>query len=203
MSRKPVNKLRPEESRDAVWAEIRKQAGGFTIKSIAYSTMLHVDTVRDYITGLCNAGFIVKISEPGSSTFAALQYRLENDCGVDAPRVRKDGTEVTMGKGREQMWRALGILGQKGTTFTYKDLCFYSSTDESPVADADAKHYIRYLAEADYLLLVQKGTGGRPSLYRMNPAKWTGPKPPMIQRVRQLYDPNLKKVVWSEIGGAE
>lgn len=205
MSRKQVNKLRPEESRDAVWAEIRSQAqaGSFSIREIAHNTHLGVDTVRDYMVGLCNAGYLVKVERPMPGSFKAQYYVLSRDCGIEAPRVRKDGTEVVMGRGREQMWRALGIMAQKGIRFTFRDLCLYASTNEIPVADDDAKHFIRYLHAAGYLLQVEAGKPGVPARYRMMQSKWTGPKPPQIQRVRQLYDPNLKKVVWSEDGGSE
>lgn len=205
MSRKPINKLRPDETRDAVWEEIRCQNGygSFSVSEIAYSTQLGVDTVRDYITGLFNAGYLVKVERPLPESFKTQYYRLERDCGIEAPRVRKDGTEVVMGRGREQMWRALGIMAQKGIRFTFRDLCLYSSTDEIPVAEDDAKHFIRYLYAAGYLLQVEAGKPGIPARYRMMQSKWTGPKPPQIQRVRQLYDPNLKRVVWSEDGGSE
>lgn len=206
--RKPVNKLHPDESRAAVWTAIRAMKNGdgepipFTVRDMREKTQLETDTIRDYLTGLTNAGYLSRTA-PGGGKSQPVLFKLLQDCGIEAPRVRKDGTEVTQGKGREQMWRALGILGQKGIRFTFRDLCLYASTADCPVAEEDVKHYIRYLAEAGYLLVAEKGGPRVAAKYRMPQSKWTGPKPPMIQRVRQLYDPNLKKVVWSETGGAE
>lgn len=194
--RKPVNKMRADEGRDAVWAYIRKCRNGFATNDVAAEVRLEISTIRDYLTGLTAAGYLE--ATVGSSRFAPTTYRLIRDTGLEAPRVRKDGSEVTMGRGREQMWRALGIMAQKGTRFNFRDLCLYSSTAESPVAEDDAKHFIRYLAAAGYLHQVEEGKPGAPARFRMVQSKWTGPRPPQIQRVRQLYDPNLKQVVWSE-----
>jgi len=205
MSRKPVNKLRAAESRDAVWTEIRSQAqaGSFSAREIAHSTLLGIDTVRDYLTGLCHAGYLVKVERPMPESFKAQYYRLERDCGIEAPRVRKDGSEVTQGRGREQIWRALGIMAQKGTRFNARELSFSASTDACPVAEEDVRHFLRYLHSAGYLTQMAPGKPGTLAQYRMIQSKWTGPRPPQIQRVRQLYDPNLKLVVWSEDGGDE
>lgn len=201
MSRKPVNKLRPDETRDAVWREIKSQAehGSFSAREIAHGTRLGVSTVRDYLTGLCNAGYLSPVERPMPESFQAQYYRLERDCGIDAPRVRKDGSEVTMGRGREQMWRTMRILKE----FSAADLAFNSSTDEHQVAEGEAKDYCGHLYKAGYLVASkphQPGKAGQ-TRYRLLPSKFTGPKPPMIQRVKQVYDPNLRQVVWAEDGG--
>lgn len=197
MTRKPVNKLRLGETRDAVWAEIRNRGESeFTSSDIVKSVFLEQDTVRDYITGLHRAGYL------GCNSVRKV-YFLIKDCGIEAPRVRKDGTAVTMGLGREQIWRALGILGQKGIRFNPATLVLHSSSLTLQPSQADVKHYLRYLVAAGYVVVVTRGKSGTPAEYRMLHSKWTGPKPPQIQRVHQLYDPNSKQVVWSEDGGSE
>lgn len=196
MSRKPIDQQQPSECRQAVWEEIKaqSQSGAFSTTEIAHSTRLGVATVRDYIVGLCHAGYLVKVSRPMPESFKAQYYQLEKDCGNDAPRVRKDGTPVTQGQGRQQMWNAMRIL----KTFRPTDLAFNSSTDEHQVAASEAKSYCAALCKAGYLV------GKADQSYMLLPTKWSGPHPPQIQRTKQVYDANLKKVVWFRIeGGTE
>lgn len=201
MGRKPANKLRIDETREAAWAEIRKAGVAFTVKMVAHATRLSVSSTRDYITGLTAAGYLEKaLTSCHHGSTVEYRYTLIKDCGMEAPRVRKDGTIVNQGMGREQLWRALGILAQKGTRFDFRDLRLYASTEKVTVSESDTKHYIRYLLSAGYLIMVETDKPGVAARYRMLQSKWTGPRPPQIQRVRQLYDPNLKKVVWNEEG---
>lgn len=196
MSRKPVDRQQPSECRQAVWEEIRNQTrhGAFSAREIADCTRLGVDTVRDYLTGLCKAGYLVQVSRPMPESFKAGYYRLEKDTGIEAPRVRKDGTPVTQGAGRRQMWNAMQVLKE----FSAVDLAFNASTETHAVAESEARTYCAALCAAGYLI------GCANQRYRLIPAMWTGPHPPQIQRTKQVYDPNLKKVVWARItGGAE
>lgn len=145
--------------------------------------------VRDYIAGLVAAGYLRAVSaEPGKT----VQYELAKDCGLEAPRVRKDGTEVTQGRGREQMWRTIKIIGE----FTSRDLAQAASTPSFPVAETTAKDYCSMLAAANYLTVTRQGVPGTAARYRLIPSHWTGPRAPMIQRLKQLYDPNTGQVVY-------
>ena len=202
MSRKPTHKLGADETRDAIWALIRAERS-VTVSGIWAELRLGKDTIRDYLIGLTAAGHLQKEMIPSSrpGTLKAV-YTLVNDCGVDAPRVRRDGTAITMGQGRVQMWNTMRVLKD----FSFRDLAFHASTDACPVSESDAKHYVRYLSAAGYLATVTPGRPGTLARYSLMTRSWTGPRPPQIQRLRQLYDPNLKKVVWSELdehGGAE
>lgn len=200
MSRKPVNKLRTDESRDAIWALIREVKGEFTLRSIQQETHLGRDTVNTYLTGLVNAGYL-KVTHANGG-FTPTLYLLIKDIGVDAPRVRKDGTEVTQGQGRLQMWNTIRVLRD----FSSRDLAFNASTDLCKVTESDAKHYIYYLHAAGYLVRTRISSPTAQARYRLVGLKWTGPKPPQIQRVRQVYDPNTKQVAWTEgidAGGEE
>ena len=196
MSRKPIDQQQPMECRQAAWEEIKAQAqhGAFSATEIAHSTRLGVSTVKDYLVGLCHAGYLIKVSRPMSESFKVQYYQLENDCGNDAPRVRKDGTPVTQGQGRQQMWNAMRILKD----FSVTDLAFNASTDDHKVAPAEAQKYCAALCKAGYLV------GRANQRFSLINAMWTGPHPPQIQRTKQVYDPHLKRVVWSKIeGGAE
>ena len=122
-----------------------------------------------------------------NGTFRTLyRYELVKD-SLEAPRVRSDGSFVTQGRGRQNMWRSMQILKR----FTLSDLVAGSSTEEHPISWAEAEHYTAYLARAGYL---KKAGRGMTSSYLL--VRNTGPKAPMIQRIRQVWDQNLKKVVW-------
>jgi len=196
VSRKPIDIQQPTECRQAIWDCIRqldKERGPcahFTIKDI--DAKLDVGSIRDYLKGLTHAEYLVcsKNIRPGGLDL----YSLVNDIGNDAPRVRKDGTPVTQGQGRQQMWNAMRIL----KTFRPSDLAFNASTDVHTVAESEAKTYCGALCKAGYLVGRSEGK------FMLVPSMWTGPQPPQIQRTKQIYDPNLKRVTWSRIeGGAE
>jgi len=190
--RKPIHQTGPLDSREALWAAIRK-LGRFTISQAQQETRLRKDTAREYIIGLEKAGFLAKDGEqPAIAGRTATIYKLVKDVGVEAPRVRKDGSIVEQGKAREQMWRTMGIL----KTFSAADLTISASTEKTLLKIKDVRSYITFLVKAGYLQVVQQSKGAIPARYRLLPARRTGPKPPMVQRVKQVFDPNLGKVVW-------
>lgn len=198
MTRKPADKMRPDEGRDAMWRLIREAKEDFTPRQIREELHIHFDTVCDYLTGLTKAGYLE--ATPGASRFLPTKYRLVKDVGVDAPRVRKDGSPVTQGQGRKQMWDTMRVLPD----FTARELSFNASTELCAADEVDALHYIRYLTRAGYLVQIDAGNTHRQARYRMVTGRWSGPKPPQVQRVRQVFDPNTKTVVWSgNDGGAE
>lgn len=191
--RKPVDKMTGNDSRDAIWKEIRRQKT-FTIREIYLCTDLEISSVRQYVTGLVKAGYVTEDRESLSVGMKVLQtpikYTLARDVGIDAPRVRQDGSLVTQGQGTVNMWRTMRILGN----FTARELAVSATTETCSVKEDTAKSYIGHLCNAGYL----RKTGDR---YCFIPSRHTGPKPPMIQRVKRVWDPNLKKVMWSEEGG--
>lgn len=204
MPLKPIDKRKPEEKREAVWAAIR-ELGRFTIRDIEERTLLNISSIRTYVLGLLRAGYLERKEEPVEPGCSRYVYSLVRDCGIEAPRVRKDGTEVTLGHGREQMWRTMRILGE----FSALDLAVHASTEKHPVNQRDARDYIYHLHKAGYVVCIRpgkpgfrKGTGSK-ARYRFIPAMYTGPKAPVIQRVKQVYDPNTGEVVWprQEKGG--
>ncbi len=199
--RKPVNEIAALQTRDAIWHAIKGLSPElFTARDVHRETGCSRGQVDDYIKALVAAGYLA-VDRAGDAPGAPNLYRLERDCGREAPRVRRDGSKVTQGLGREQMWRTMRILGE----FTALDLAVQASTEEVQVKPATAVEYCRFLALAGYLAVVSlghgTGRGGVASQYRLRPARHTGPLPPMIQRVKQVYDPNLNQVVWSSTEG--
>jgi hypothetical protein len=116
--------------------------------------------------------------------FTKAEYTLAKDTGVDAPRVRKDGTELPA-SGRNRMWNAMRVLG----VFTADELVSAASLPEAPIAAGEAAYYCRWLAQGGYL--ARRGDG-----WQFIPAKFTGAKAPQVLRVKALFDPNLGAVVY-------
>ena len=191
MSRKPIDIQQPHECRQAIWDEIRLQKGA-AFRMHDLDICMDDSSIREYLTGLVNAGYLTAVKSRKRSM--PTYYTLIRDTGVEAPRVRKNGTPVTQGQGRRQIWNTISIL----KVFTLRDLVFNASTDTHRIAEGEAKSYCIMLVHAGYLANRPDGT------YALIPGKWTGPHPPQVQRTKQIYDPNLRKVVYSRIeGGAE
>lgn len=189
MSRRPDDRLGKEprpQGQDGVWAEIRR-LNIFTVKEIAQATDIHQKTVTDYVRRLEAGGYV----DRHAGFERTKRYVLRRDAGVHAPRVRKDGTPVTQGGGVQNMWRSMRMLGQ----FTPRDLVLHSTTDTVTVTEGTAKSYCSMLLKAGYLRVLQKAVPGkRQASYRF--IRNTGPLPPRIQRVKQVYDPNLREVTY-------
>jgi len=194
--RKPVHltmSAKKPGGRQAIWEEIRKLRV-FTVPQLALACKTHKKTVQSYIDCLCASGHVVETEE---AILGQRVYRLDRDAGVEAPRVRADGSAVTQGLPREQMWRTM--RAKSTADFDYRDLAMWASTDDVPVSEVDANDYVKNLAKAGYLILVAPTKGGRGSSiarYRFDQRRNTGPKPPMVQRMKTVFDPNERKIVW-------
>jgi hypothetical protein len=93
------------------------------------------------------------------------------------------------------MWRTMKMLA----AFTPSDIAIHASTDDVSVNKSDAKDYIGHLHKAGYLTVTKKAKPGcNQARYRLLPSKNTGPHSPQVQRIKQVFDPNLNKVVWRE-----
>lgn len=173
--------------RDVIWSEIRKQRD-FSVRQLhlAVAKTCSERIVRTYLKSLCAANYLSNSDN---------RYHLISDCGVDAPRVRPDGTPVLRGCGHENMWRTMKIL----KTFSWYDVMVVSTTDEVIVRKSTAQHYVTALHRAGYLTLIKSAQpNGVRAIYRLNRTKNTGNRPPIIQRDRSVYDPNLGRVVYTK-----
>lgn len=180
--------------RQGIWEAIRVQSEGFSLPTLITATDIHRDTIRTYLRGLEAAGYIETVC---TTSGGVRLYRLAKDVGIEAPRVTRDGKPVTQGAAREQMWRTMKMLAGD---FSWRDLAVAASTEETPVNEEDAKDYCANLAKAGYLVTTVKGKGngkaGVPTRYRFNRGMNTGPRPPMVQRLATVFDPNLRQIVW-------
>ncbi len=191
--RKPADVLarspRPEP-RASIWPLIRDRRV-VTVGEIASKLALDRKTVSGFLNALENSG---RLSGTNPGGREARVYTLVNDTGPELPRVRADGSEVTAGRGTEQLWRTMKIL----PNFTIVELAAAASTSVRVIAHGQAEDYVRWLLRAEYLIVTVRGRPHRPARYRL--VRNTGPLPPMIQRMPQVWDQNLKQVVWT--GGA-
>lgn len=189
------NRLRGFEAFWRVILEMDRSQGRFTITDIVMGTNAGRDTIRDYVMRLQRAGYIAVAGNDGGATGRAKVYRLVKR-PAEAPRLRRDGTEVNQGQPREQMWRTAKIIKE----FSPKDLAINASTEECQVSEIDAKDYCKYLLKAGYIAVkrpAKSGAAGRQAIYRFLSTRNTGPKAPMVQRVKAVFDPNLGEVVWT------
>jgi len=206
MSVRPVHVVRAsglQTGRDAIWSAIR-QLTVFTLDDIVAVTQKNrrlnpvtVSLAKPYVQGLEAAGFVALVGEVEQSGQLQSQWKLTKNNGVNAPRVRKNGDPVMQGRNREQMWQTMWILKE----FNARDLAVAAATKDVPVSDNTAKDYIYNLHKAGYLIQTQaaKNSGGL-ARYRALPSMHTGPKPPMVQRIKQVFDPNINQVVWPKEG---
>lgn len=143
-------------------------------------------TTRTYVKSLVKSGHL----EPYSGD----TYRLVVDNGVEAPRINKKGELVSQGLGQENMWRTLRNIGG---ALSYRELSALASTETTQINPESARDYLGNLKQAGYLTTDERGK------FRLLAAMNTGPRPPMVQRIRQIFDPNLGKVMWRSEGALD
>lgn len=205
MARKPITQyVGGQGPRQRIWNAIRlmHKLGHkpFTELHIWTNTVgcevdIELSAVRDYRRCLVAAGILEEVGD-SSGKFPRATYRLVIDEGVEAPRVRKDGSRVTQGMAQEQMWRALRVL--KGD-INARELAAHASTSQIPVAESAAKDYLKHLKHAGYIAVTTDakriGTVAKQARYRL--ARNTGPRPLMVQKTATVYDPNIDEIVWA------
>lgn len=175
--------------RDAVWAAVR-HINIFTPEDVIAATEVPPRSVRSYITALVAAGYV----EEHDSFEDTGRFRVAKDPGELAPRIKRDGSpDGSVGSKFLNMWRTMRMLGE----FSKLDLSLHSTTETVLVSERDAQKYISVLLKAGYLKVTRKAVPGKhQATYRF--MKFTGPQPPQIQRVSQVYDPNTDQVTYRE-----
>lgn len=177
-------------NRQRIWEAIRLTPDAFKIQVIASCTDTEASVVYSYMRALIQGGYVKVISEPNS---LEQTLRLIKDTGAEAPAITRTGKPSSSGKGTEAMWRSLRILGEVSAN----ELADHASVATS-TALGTARVYLRWLKRAGYVVEVSPGASGRPARYRIAPGKYTGPRPPMIQKIGQVFDPNLGEVVYRQ-----
>lgn len=189
--RKPVHqeRIRGKSNRQRMWEAMRSHAEGFTGYQIARRSKVNDATVRSYIQSLEKAGFLERTA--GADHFLEQTLRLIKDIGAEAPAVTRQGKPSSAGLGNEAMWRTLRILG----TLSARQLAEHASVSAT-VSLWSARSYLKWLTRAGYVELIVDKPGGHNAQYRMISSRYSGPRPPMVQRDGKLYDQNLGQVVF-------
>ncbi|MDF5874270.1 hypothetical protein P4112_24735 [Pseudomonas aeruginosa] len=123
------------------------------------------------------------------------EWELLDDRGAEAPAITKNGTPGTLGRGCENIWRALRILGEVSA----EEAAASASAGGVTISAEGARVYLQGLNLAGYVTR-NGGTASNPARYRLIPSRYTGPRHPVYQRSNyaQVYDPNLGEIVWSK-----
>jgi hypothetical protein len=177
--------------------ELHRKRKTWTLRDVDGESNTTKKTVHDFIQRLARGGFIQKVGLRDGSPL----YKLVKDQPA-APRLKRDGSPAAeQGRGQDQMWRSMKML----RTFDLRELSLHASTEEVPVSQIAAKHYIKHLKAAGYLTVVLPGRAGRQArltVYRLIPFMNTGPLAPQIQRTDFVWDPNRLEVMAPESGKA-
>jgi predicted transcriptional regulator len=188
--------MQVDSPQEAIWTVMR-ELKTFCIADISLALVkkgckgINDGTIKDYLNRLLRGSYIVFVSQKKKHGLGVtMTYKLINDCGRECPRLNKKGEAVTQGLGQDELWRGMKVLGE----FTYVELLAVT-TAEAAVKPGTARTYIKHLVAAGYLKCTEEGNATRPSRYRLLPRMNTGPKPPQVKRIHQIYDPNLKKVM--------
>ena len=78
--------------------------------------------------------------------------------------------------------------------FTIDDLVALASTKKRSVSRANVGFYVRLLKNAGYI---------QPHGRLLQLTKDTGPKPPQILRIKEVYDANLNEIMYREVPESE
>lgn len=189
MARNPAHlELKGDKTpRQRIWEVLRRQREGFHLNKVATASKVPASTVRDYLKALL--------------AVVRRCYRLIRDNGVDAPRVTGRGVEATQSIGTEAMWSTMRRLFVT-RDFNSIELAAFASSQSRAISTEKAASYIGKLAQAGYLECVapSKNTRGGKTLarYRLRKCMESGPKAPLVQRARIVFDPNWNRAVWTE-----
>ena len=185
--RRPADHVTP--GREAIWKAIRAHGEApFTVSALVAACGAHQKTCRGYLKGLTAAGYLELLTGPEE---LPATWRLRRDIGHEAPRVRADGSAVTQGQVTEQLWRGMYILKE----FSFRDLIETASVE---IPEETAMAYCKMLLSTGYLRVLTKAAphAGRIARYRL--IRNNGPRPPQVQRVKRVFDPNTREVFMPE-----
>ena len=193
--RKPVHlEMRGGKTpRQLLWEAMRARRNGFTHYSLSKATGVNYGTTQAFLFALRKAGYVDWLEEHEPVSNERLQTLIK-DNGAEAPSIRNDGSPCRKKLVYEAMWRTLRIIGETNA----EELASLASA-AAPTSVSTAKNYLYMLHLAGYLK--SRRVDGQRMRYRLIPTRYSGPLPPEIQRIGQVYDANLGRVVWSREEG--
>lgn len=187
-----------KSQRQRVWEAIRGLAGAgnegaFSADDLSRTSKVEMTGVNDYVACLTAAGYLRMTGVSVGARRVKKVYVLARDNGIEAPRVRRDGSPVQHGAASQAMWAALTALD----AFTGQMLA-----EIAKVKPCTALNYGAALARAGYLEVVRPGkgagVGSLATVWRCARAHRQKPLAPMVTRLKAVYDPNVGAIVWQE-----
>ena len=195
-NRKPIQMelVGGKPARQRAWEQIRIHKERFQLYTISRRAEADDQTVKTYLCALMKGGYVVKLTD--EELFEEAHYQLIRDTGIEAPRLNRDGQPVTQGMGQEAMWRCLRMLGPMDA----RQLTGHVLSSGVELKESTAKRYIKALKKAGYLQVVHPcdRQRGKMEVLMLIPRMDSGPRPPQIQRVGVVYDPNWNKVMHAD-----
>lgn len=172
-------------NRDLIWAAIR-QLKNFRVRDLEDKTRVHERTILSYLQVLTQAGILekTKVSVEGHGSLTRVEYTLLKDMGVNTPKFNKQGInlEDTI---QAKVWRAIRVTKK----FSLKDMITIIADENKAPSASAVERYLVSLKTAGYLSKKKND-----KIYHL--INNTGPKAPQIKKTKQIYDPNLKSIVW-------
>jgi len=211
MPRKPaqLEMIGGKSPRQRIWEAIRaRRDREFCQTELEKPAKVSLQVVWAYCAVLVKADYLEVVrEEKANKGIVRIKWlRLVKDNGVEAPRLTKDGKPTVRGAINENLWRAMRNQAQLGGDFNSLEVAFMATTPTVKVSADTAKSYITALLQAGYLEETApahngaRGAKARYQLRRKNPktGKEPGPRPPIVQHLTSVYDPNIGAVVWRE-----
>ncbi|MHA3079522.1 hypothetical protein [Acinetobacter sp. ANC 5502] len=197
-----MNSKTPYESpRQRVWNSIRKNREKFTIAQVAEDGNTVYESARGFVSQLAKAGIVKILDEKPIHHENCLvkqrTYQLIKDIGYTYPTMTKSGELIIGVSGNKAMWNTLRITKQP---INADELAAISSNDTLTIEVTTANNYLMLLHKAGYLKRTKepnRNIGGK-AKYLLLPDMNTGPKPPQVQRVKHVFDPNINQVMFAE-----
>lgn len=193
--------------RQRVYAAMRERGEQWwTLTEIASLAKAHPAAVQSYVHALRLGGLVqsgTDAQRQGATErrepYIALalgdeeEYRLAVDLGAEAPQVTKGGAIVEGLTVQESIWKAARVF-RRG--FTWEDIAGAVSSDERPVSPGTVKAYLADLHAAGYLKKAIPSRPGVAALWSLRPERDSGPRAPMVQRTKTVFDPNTGQTVF-------
>lgn len=172
--------------RQQIWDIMRQdKTAFFSANVLAGKTGMNPKNVATLMLGWEKAGYVesVKQKDMFNGKYGKF-WRLLKDCGVDAPRVDRDGRPLSETLS-SVAWRTIKIL----KSFSLDELEAHIGMSHT-IARSTLRHYTSLLAKAGYLK--NTGTAQRPHYVLI---KNTGGRAPQVWRITEVYGTNVNDFV--------
>lgn len=172
------------------WETALRQ-GQFNAWSLAAAAQRSVADIEVLVQGWLEGRLIAVV---GTGIKKRLIYRVIDAAAPD-PTGGPANRVIPIGTPQGNMWNAM--RGQR--SFTPTDIATMSHTSTVSVSLEDATAYCQMLARAGYLAVIRKAKPPKiEAAYRLT--NWTGPRPPVLRRLRAVVDQNTNTIAHVVVG---